>query len=642
MRKTIVSALVCFCFYLLATPAQAQQWQWGKTAQNFVKEIATDIHRNSYVIWSVGAQANIDGHPIPVAGSTDIAVTSFRCDGTYRWTKVIGTAGPDASQGIATDSMGGLYILAYLGSGNASDIYIDDDDTLSPTLRKIMLIKYDTAGNYLWSRMPEADTLSVIVNSGGFNLSVEPNGTAHIMSLLAPGVYGNGGYTATYPEGQNLYSLQYDKNGNFLNGIHFDVTRPPNSGVAPFGFTMIYDAPRNRYYWPGMRYDPFTISFGSTNITGGNFLACFDQTGNVIWTKKSNNDAITTWLTGKPAIDHSGNIYVTGFSYNDFNGGAGDGFGSFSFNNTMGVWGFPILVKFNTTGNVLFATNASDNSDNAGVAIAYVNGTVAVAGQYAGGNFNWDGATLGPNGEYYDVFLARFDTAAGNIIGIDTLSSGPGVDEYVRYLTTDVYGNFYLGGDFNGNINIAGTTYTKQDGNTDGFLAKFGSANCTCTLPVSNFTQTGSGMSYNFSYNGTVPIDSVVWTFGDGQSATGTNTIHTYTTPGSYTVCATAYNNCGTHQHCSTVTATNINGISQQSLFSSLKAYPNPAQEMLYLTGMPAAATYKLYNSVGALVQSGELPAGNAQIHVGNLAQGAYILQLQDNSGHTAMISVMR
>lgn len=92
MKKTVFSALVLFVVFMTAGTAIAQQeWQWGKRGQFPVKDIAVDNNGNTYVLWPVSEQANVDGHPIPGRGNTDMAVSSFSCNGTYRWTKVIGS-----------------------------------------------------------------------------------------------------------------------------------------------------------------------------------------------------------------------------------------------------------------------------------------------------------------------------------------------------------------------------------------------------------------------------------------------------------------------------------------------------------------------------------------------------------------------
>ncbi len=638
MRKQLLSTILFF-FSMIAIPVQAQQWQWGKRAQNRTKEMAVDNHGNTYVLWSVGSQANIDGHPVMVNGSTDIGITSFSCDGSYRWTKVIGTTSPDAGFGIGADTLGGVYVLAQLGSGNSSNIYIDDDDTLPPTMKKMMLLKFDTTGNFLWQRMPEPDNIVTVTPTAGFNLTVEKNGNTHIMCVLGIGSYGNGAFSATYSTDDNIYALKYDKNGNFIGGLHFDVTRPAAAGISSYGFYMMYDPVSTHYYWNGIRYDPYTISFGGIAITGGNFLTCFSSTGSVLWVQKSNNNLIPTALNGTPAVDHLGNVYVTGYSYNDFNGGAGDGFGTYNFNNTMGVWAFPILVKFSSSGTVLYANNASGNTDNAGRAVICSNDTVALGGEYAGGNFEWGGVSLGVNNQYYNDFLVRFDAATGNVIRIDTLYSSQGVDEYVTVVATDHRGNFYLGGEYSGNITIAGVTHSKQDGYTDGYIAKSGSSDCTCPAPVASFSNTGSGLTVDFTYTGSANVDSVVWSLGDGSSMTGNVIEYTYGMSGTYTVCATAYNSCGTHQFCTNLNITGL-GINSAGSLPDLNVYPNPTSGVLSVKGLQSETNYLIYSSLGAEVQSGVLTPGS-DINLKDLNKGCYLLYLQDQKGNIAHIRIM-
>lgn len=639
MKKHVYFFLL---FLICGTSLHAQQlWQWGKRAQNQTREIAIDRNGNSYVLWGIGDQANVDGHPVASNGSTDIGVTSFRCDGTYRWTKVIGSSSPDAGFGLATDTMGGVYILGQMGSGNSSDIHIDDDLTLPPTMKKIMLFKYDTTGNFLWQRMPEADNIVTTTATACFNLTVEKNGTAHIMCILEAGTYGNGAFTATHSNDENIHALKYDKNGNFIGGVHFDVNRPAAAGISSYGFHMMYDPVSTHYYWNGIRFDPYTISFGSTAITGGNFLTCFSNTGSVLWVQKSNNNLIPTALTGRPTVDPSGNIYVTGYSYNDFNGGTGDGFGAYNFNNTFGPWAFPILVKFNSSGTVLYATNASGNTDNAARYVVYSNNTIALGGEYAGGDFEWDGISLGVNNQYYNDFIAKFDAATGDIISIDTLYSGPGVNEYVTALAADHRGNFYLGGEFSGNITIAGTSYTKQDGYTDGYIAKLGTSDCsTCAPPVAAFNNAGSGLTYDFTYTGSANADSVVWSLGDGQSITGEQIEHTYAMTGVYTVCVTAYNSCGTDQFCINLNVTDLGVNSTESLLD-LDVCPNPTNGILSVKGLQTETNYRIYTNLGNEVQSGTLSSSGADVDMKELAKGSYMIRFQDQQGRSAHIRIV-
>lgn len=625
---------------LFATTAQAQDWQWGKRAQNYTAGVTTDNHGNSYAIWAIGDQANVDGHVIPSHGYTDIGITSFTCDGTYRWTKTTGTVSPDAASAIGADSLGGIYVVGSIGSSNAAPIYIDTVDTLNPTWMKMIILKYDTTGTLQWWRMPEAPSLSGSNLTGAFQLTVEPDGTLHVFCRLEAGTYANGAFDATYPPDQDIYSLQYDKDGNFLNGVHLDVTRPTNYGIIPYGTGLIYDPITTRYYWLGRRYDPYTITFGSTPVTGMNFLACFDSNGNSLWTQKSNDDSFYTWFHGTPAIDDEGNIYGVGASHYNYNGPPDwDGFGGTSFENEMGVWSFPFLVKFDASGNVLYHTNASGTADNSAADVVWYNGKLAVAGQYASGAFDWDGTSLEQTDQYYNEFIAQFDPVTGSVLRIDTLTSSPFVEEHVKSIKADSKGNLFLAGEFYQDIIIAGQTFVKQDGNTDGYLAKLGSSDCSCNLPVVTFNTQSNGPEYTFTFTGSPGTDSVLWNFGNGVLQNGNTVTYQYPATGSFTVCATAYNSCGSAETCQTIMVANAGTAALSA--TQILVSPNPVEAFLYVDCPAQQVQYSLYTASGALLEADVLTA-DRRIFMGNLAKGYYLLHITTPDGTVSTFRVVR
>jgi hypothetical protein len=70
-------------------------------------------------------------------------------------------------------------------------------------------------------------------------------------------------------------------------------------------------------------------------------------------------------------------------------------------------------------------------------------------------------------------------------------------------------------------------------------------------------------------------------------------------------------------------------GLGQEELDQThLKVYPNPTDELLYISGIHTDITYSLYSSLGAIVKSGNLNGNNPSINVKNLAAGVYLLQL--------------
>src|SRR5690606_24745215 len=106
-----------------------------------------------------------------------------------------------------------------------------------------------------------------------------------------------------------------------------------------------------------------------------------------------------------------------------------------------------------------------------------------------------------------------------------------------------------------------------------------------CPTPAANYTYTvtAATKTVNVTYTGSTPVDSVQWTFGDGGTAKGNTASHTYAGGDTYTVCAIAYNSCGSDTICQSVVVPV--GIENVTAFAGLSIYPNPVQSVLYIDG---------------------------------------------------------
>jgi hypothetical protein len=71
--------------------------------------------------------------------------------------------------------------------------------------------------------------------------------------------------------------------------------------------------------------------------------------------------------------------------------------------------------------------------------------------------------------------MATFTSDSGKIISLDTLGGGA----YSTAITSDRYGNFYVGGQFSSTLYVASNVLNSTGGETDFFLAKYGTPNCT-------------------------------------------------------------------------------------------------------------------------------------------------------------------
>ena len=634
-------------FLLSATSLFAQPtWQWGQTVRVDVRSMDVDKNGNSYVAWSLQSVYEIDGQVFTSHGAGDLALTSFDCDGAHRWTKTIGGASGDVPLAVGTDTLGGVYLVGNVNGSRVStdSIYIDTDTAIVPPKKAMLLVKYNTEGDFQWLRMPE-DT--VILNfpddlqlGAALDMDVAPNGDCYIYSRLFPGTYGDGAFEATFPtnyssnSGEDIYALKYDRNGNFNGGIHFDLFY---SGSFVNNSKFIRDKNTGKFYTSGYRSSlDHAAIFGGDTITAKNYVVQFDSLGFVNW-RISTDDSYpgTTGQSGfggKPSVDEFGNVYVTGGSGNGFS------FGDFTFQNIHGPQGFPIFAKIDSMGNVVYATNASTNVGCDAKASSYSNNKVAVTGNW-GSLITWgdvgEDNTAG-NSQGYNVFLALFD-ASGNGLpeSFHSLTSSPIGVEIPSVITTDNQGNFYVGGKFSGQLYVADDILYNQTGTSEGFIAKFGTDSCYCPLPTVLFTYDTipNAAGYNFAYTGSTDADSVIWDFGDGQTGSGFNPYHFFAQSDTYTVCATAFNSCGSDSVCIAIDALGPVGLKSIKGFEEIRLYPNPAHEAVYLDNALPGTRIDVINAVGQNFGSSILQSSEGKIDISSLPPGVYLLQLTDKLG---------
>ncbi len=69
--------------------------------------------------------------------------------------------------------------------------------------------------------------------------------------------------------------------------------------------------------------------------------------------------------------------------------------------------------------------------------------------------------------------------------------------------------------------------------------------------PVAAFSHTNNVLTVSFTNNSSPGV--YLWNFGDGTTSTATNPVHTYAQDGTYNVCLTVTNGCGTTQYCKTI-----------------------------------------------------------------------------------------
>jgi PKD domain/Secretion system C-terminal sorting domain len=136
---------------------------------------------------------------------------------------------------------------------------------------------------------------------------------------------------------------------------------------------------------------------------------------------------------------------------------------------------------------------------------------------------------------------------------------------------------------------------------------------------------------FNSSTSGNGQPNSYTWYFGDGQTSTLTNPIHTYSTDGFYTLMLVT-NNCGA----SDTFITNLNlgpDAINNNLDDNIKVFPTITDAAIYIESKEhTLSEIRLYNLLGQPVLASDFNNTNkANLSLGVLTSGIYFLKFRYN-----------
>lgn len=156
------------------------------------------------------------------------------------------------------------------------------------------------------------------------------------------------------------------------------------------------------------------------------------------------------------------------------------------------------------------------------------------------------------------------------------------------------------------------------------------------TLPLANFSyQVQSGLTYSFtdqSQNAT----SIEWDFDangttDQTSQPGATVQHTFPSFSVYSVRATAINNCGPSVSTQNILVNSIDDLDHRVM----SLWPVPTNDVVNISAQSALGQVSVLTLDGRTIQTHQINQLNAQIPLGHLTEGAYILQIQNNNSLT-------
>lgn len=305
------------------------------------------------------------------------------------------------------------------------------------------------------------------------------------------------------------------------NAQNYDWANGAGGASNDYGNGIATDAAGNEYVTGS--FASATITFGGITLTNAGsagtndmFIAKYNAYGNILWAKSfggTGNDN-----GNKLATDSSNNIYVIG----EF-ASPSVSFGANALANTSAGTNDIFIVKYDSSGNVLWAKSAGGGGTDYGNDItAGPAGEIYITGYFYSGLIYFGGTPLGNTGSS-DMYLVKYNSS-GNVLWARS-STGANNDAGMG-LCTDTAGYIYLTGNFYSPTLYIGSTQLFNTGSSstnDAFIAKYDSSG---TLV---WATSAGGTYYDFGTDISTDIRGNVYTTGSylGNNITfGSITLH--------------------------------------------------------------------------------------------------------------------
>lgn len=228
--------------------------------------------------------------------------------------------------------------------------------------------------------------------------------------------------------------------------------------------------------------------------SGCYFILKYDASGNIIWVRKGDN---VMGAGGNIAIDDASNIYISGAYWN-----ATMKIGNDTLHNSSYKRGEVFLAKYDPSGNVIWAKDYGDTSNEYSSGVAYANGRLYMTGQ-----FRSPLLSLGSSVLHYHSFVPAYNIGGTYIMQLDTAGNPKWARSSVgsavpQDIACDGSDGVYIGGQIYDTTYVSFSTDTFRHSHLRyaGFLVKYdtlgnlkwtnGIYNSTTTVASSGF---GSG-----------------------------------------------------------------------------------------------------------------------------------------------------
>ena len=364
----------------------------------------------------------------------------------WQWARASKGNGQQSAYSVATDINGNVY---FAGDFYGSNFTFSDSEIINPNPGYLItfLMKCNSQGSLLWSKK--------IGIPGTFqNALISPDLSGNIFfagwSYSDTLIIGDSVYlTSANSDHASVYVVKYDSTGNLL----WTNRTYSHSGAYVNGITADKEGNlclTGSFFGGALTFNNYVLNQpDSENVDGHFFVAKYSAGGGIEWAK-TNGPSSNSHAQGNSIVtDKDANIYVTG-GYADtaiiFDTVSLFSYSKLSYSNIF-------IVKYDTYGGLLWATDASGNGDIGSSAMAIDD----QANIYLTGFVHNDTICFGKDTllrtasiDYYyeSLFIAKYNDI-GNPIWVkgvpgNTVDWGSGI-------STDPLGNIFVTGGFNTN-----------------------------------------------------------------------------------------------------------------------------------------------------------------------------------------------
>jgi hypothetical protein len=367
----------------------------GGTGDDYGMGIACDSSDRIVVVGNFGsASLTLGSHTIYNRGANtpDMFIAQLDANGNCTWARSEGTDNWDNCAGVDMNTQNGdVYVSAayYLDT-----LFIGNDVFPNRGGYDMVLMKFDSAGNYIWAR-DAGGNFNDLANAVAFDANgyvITSGGFASDTLLFPTDALVNP--VMGLPE---TFVVKYDESGNCIWA--------ERAGAGDNDHSVAIDVDVNGIIYVGGHYHSGSFVFGNDTLVnqgqGDIYLLVYDANGNQLWGKSAGG--LEQDFGYGVYVDAAGTIYLCGMFQS-----LTISFGAYTFSNSN-INDDMFLIVYDAAGTETGALTGG------GLGTDYITSVTATTnGLYAVGSFGTPSMTLGtatltnsdPSGNTSDMFIA--------------------------------------------------------------------------------------------------------------------------------------------------------------------------------------------------------------------------------------------